>query len=946
MFKTFTKAFSLFFAGILMTMTMTGCTDSMVDETQPPEATVESLVLDPVNSTHLIGEKQVYKLIANLSDGDQINVTAEGNYTSSHPAIASISANGVAIALSEGTATITASYELNGVTSSATAMLKVLAPTTTVEALAIDPVRSTQLIGGTQVYQVTAILSTGDKVDATAKVTYSSSDIAIAVIGTDGVAHAIGEGSATITASYDGIDSEATLTVAAPAATIDSLVIDPEVSTQLIGGTQAYQVTAILDTGDKVDGTTQVTYSSSNETVAVVNAHGVADAIAAGTTTITATYDLNGDISTVEATLTVEAATIDALVIDPVDSERLIGDTQAYKVIAILSTGDPVDATTKVSYSSDTPTVALIGTDGVAHAIGEGNATITASYNLDGTVSEATATLTVTAQAVTITSLVIDPAVSTKPTGGTQAYQVTAILNTGDKVDATDKTTYSSSNETVAVIGGDGIAYAVGEGSATITASYNLDGTISTTTAILTVADATDLIKIEIEGAHVSDVRSSIALSAWATYNGLPNRVEVTNSVEWTPRDANLNPLIDGITVTNYSQEEGTNGGVVRATYKQNIDGSVTIKGPDNGLIVATLSDGNGGKIDSNRHSVRFTNGVLKYVEIRDGSTGEVISDGDIIDIQLVDSVSYSDDNSSNGSEVSPNAYYPVAYAMFEDGNEEYITANTLWWSDNQSHAYVNYLKGPFVFGRYLTTEPATISVNYGHVKASFKVNVVPSTNRVLERIELWLDPEDESDADYDVTGQTVDVRDGFKQWVTAYGFYVGEADKVNINSSVVYTTSDRDTAYVTQKNSSEIFGVSVGQADITAVWQGKTATVKANVTQFDLQSIQIELGAATDGSGTAINSLDVVVDETPLDDDSNDVYISAFGHYDDGNGMPYTKVYINTMVHWSEADKTIARVGFLQSSTSVKGITVNESTTITAQLDDINATIPVNVLP
>ena len=108
-----------------------------------------------------------------------------------------------------------------------------------------------------------------------------------------------------------------------------------------------------------------------------------------------------------------------------------------------------------------------------------------------------------------------------------------------------------------------------------------------------------------------------------------------------------------------------------------------------------------------------------------------------------------------------------------------------------------------------------------------------------------------------DVTGKNFPIEVGTKIWVTAYGTY-SDGSVLNINSKVFYSSTDPRVAVVFDYIDSQIRGISVGTADISAEWQGKKATVTANIvppTAPVLQLIQIQEGYCATGTCPVIDT-------------------------------------------------------------------------------------------
>lgn len=107
---------------------------------------------------------------------------------------------------------------------------------------------------------------------------------------TAGLVTGVAAGTATITATTNGVSSSANFTVTAK--TVTSIAVTPGASSVAMGGTQQFTATATYNDASTADVTSTVTWTSSNTTVATITSDGLAAAAASGSTTITAM--LNG----------------------------------------------------------------------------------------------------------------------------------------------------------------------------------------------------------------------------------------------------------------------------------------------------------------------------------------------------------------------------------------------------------------------------------------------------------------------------------------------------------------------------------------------------------------------------------------------------------------------------------------------------------------------------
>lgn len=220
-------------------------------------------------------------------------------------------------------------------------------------------------------------------------ISWSSSDESVAKVA-DGVVTALNAGTATITVTTEDGNKTATcnVTVTAPAAPIEVTGISIKTATEIaIGGTETLNITYT-----PVDANTgkEVTWSSSDETVAKVDANGKVTGLKAGTATITATSKTKSSI-TASCAVTIKAVPVTGVNVTPSTATIQIGGntTLSYSV-------SPNNATDKtVSWSSDNTNVATVDANGKVTGVAEGTATITVTTT-DG---NKTATCLVTVQA-------------------------------------------------------------------------------------------------------------------------------------------------------------------------------------------------------------------------------------------------------------------------------------------------------------------------------------------------------------------------------------------------------------------------------------------------------------------------------------------------------------------------------------------------------------------
>ncbi len=446
------------------------------------DAQVTSISLAPADASRPRGLTSQFTATGTFDDGSTQNLTFDATWASDTPAFATISdaiaSKGLATAVAEGTATISATFD--GVTGTTT--LTVTAPI--LETITVTPANPTIPNLTTQQFTATGNFSDGTTVNLTSQVSWASSNPALVTIDTAGVASALAGGTVTISASLDGITGSTGLTVSGAAlASITVSASSPPTLTIADGTTVQFIALGSFADGNTDDITSQVTWDSSNPAVASISnssgSRGLATAEAPGSTTITASL---GNVRG-QNTLSVTGAILQSITIDPLNASIADDTTRQFTATGNFSDGNPQGITRDVTWSSSNPNVATIsnsgGTDGLATALAPGVTTITATFN---GVSAAT-NFTVTS--AVITSITISPGNQTLLDGDTRQLRATGSFSDATSQEVTELATWSSSNTSVATVstvpGSKGEVEAVAPGTATITAEF---GGITATTLI------------------------------------------------------------------------------------------------------------------------------------------------------------------------------------------------------------------------------------------------------------------------------------------------------------------------------------------------------------------------------------------------------------------------------------------------------------------------------
>jgi uncharacterized protein YjdB len=328
--------------------------------------------------------------------------------------------------------------------------------------------------------------------------------------------------------------------------------------------------------------TKSVTWSVSNPNVATISASGVATAVGAGYTQISA--ESGGITATSDLTVNIAApptgiasGNVTSISVIP-GSQAVSSPNQTSQFIAIgtTATGATVNLTNQVVWTSSSTQIATIGAaTGLASAVGQGTVAITALYTNSGggTVIAGTATFTVIGGTTErFTAVSITPSSQALSASG-QTGQFTALGTSGSTGLETDVTSssqikWSSSIPSIVSVSATGLATGLSAGSSTITAELtNTDGSVVSATATVTVSItpapepllSLTIIPSAITVGNLQDTGQFLAIGTYAT---APYTRDLTNS----PNLTWISAVPSVFTVdTNTAGNSGATAGIVTA---------------------------------------------------------------------------------------------------------------------------------------------------------------------------------------------------------------------------------------------------------------------------------------------------------------------------------------------------------------------------------------------
>ena len=424
---------------------------------------VTSISLDKTTLT--LAEQDTYQLKATVNPDNATDKTV--TWSTSNPAVATVSSSGLVTAKAEGSATITAKAG----DKSATCEVTVAPNGIPVDAVYLN--KSSLSLTENETYQLKATVNPDNATDKT--VTWSTSNPAVATVSSSGLVTAKAEGSATITAKAGDKSATCEVTVAPNGIPVDAVYLNK--SSLSLTENETYQLSVAVTPDNATDKT--VTWSTSNAAIATVSDNGLVTAIKEGSATITAKA---GD-KTATCAVTVSKKVIPVTSVTLNKASLALTEQETFQLSATVSPDNATDKT--VTWSSSNTAVATVSNNGLVTAIKEGSATITAKAG-DKT---ATCAVTVSKKVVAVTSVTLNK--SSLTLTEQETFQLSASVSPDN---ATDKTvTWSSSNTAVATVSDSGLVTAVKEGSATITAKAGDKTATCTVTISKTVVAVTSV---------------------------------------------------------------------------------------------------------------------------------------------------------------------------------------------------------------------------------------------------------------------------------------------------------------------------------------------------------------------------------------------------------------------------------------------------------------------
>ncbi len=414
-------------------------------------ADVASIELRPSSLEMVEGDQ--YDLTTIVRDSNSRVVDNPSlEWSTSDDSIATVD-DGQLTAVAEGVATITA--ETDGV--SETTEITVVRPS--VASIDLTPPAATLQVGLETTLSARALASDGSELNWPT-IAWSSDDDTVASVDANGTVTAEGTGTAFITAAADGVERLSVITVTERQP--DAISVSPQNMTVEVGQTTDLDAT-VLDAGGSPISDPLVTWTSADNSIAMVDSTGEVLGVSPDTVEITAQTD---DGKTAAATIDVLERSVAMIQFGA--TGVTLEETQTLELTPTLRASDgTILEGRSISWVSDDPTIASVDSNGVVTAEAPGGpATITATSGSTWANVE-----------VEVTQRSVDRVEVSPQLTGVQAGQTVSLSATARAADGTALSgrtpSWSSADSAIATVDSSGVVTGVDVGLVLVEASVD-----------------------------------------------------------------------------------------------------------------------------------------------------------------------------------------------------------------------------------------------------------------------------------------------------------------------------------------------------------------------------------------------------------------------------------------------------------------------------------------
>jgi uncharacterized protein YjdB len=659
------------------------------------------------------------------TDGTPVNLSGV-TWSSTNAATATVSGGGIVHGITQGTVTISATA-LNARNETITGTVQIAVTPPIPVSILLTPVNASVPLGSTLQLTATAVYSDDTNLPVTTQSSWTSSDGSIATIGTgSGLVQSIAEGITQVVATYTG--SLATplvstpLTVTVTPHQLVSLEISPPSDLNnpiaiALGDHQQFVVMGTYTDQLTEELTTMVAWSSTNPSVASIDASGYVTSVSSSPTPVTIEAVL-GTVSATGAVL-VNPHALRTIDITPLNPSLPLGTTMNLVATGHYSDGATSVITNSVLWHSEDETVASVDSSGVVYSAAEGIVHVTATFD-DGVDAPVQGFTDVNVAPPALLSIEVQVPVDSFPLGLSEQAVAMGTYTYGDPQDITalaglQWTTNAAAIATVSnASGSQGLVQSVGVGPFTLSATVGaivgqahltvtppevVSITIDPPTASLPVGRSQNFTVV---GLYTNGSRSPVAASltssdeSIAGFDPSSTTVVVGNRIGTAIITATYNdvaPVTATVTVTKpvldyilLSSATGANGFPLGKTLQLIATGHYSDgTEPDLSALATWTSDNVAvATVDASTglvHGVTTGSSNVKatYQGV-DGSMIVTVAPADIVSIRVTP---------QNASMALGRNANLTATGTFTDGTTQNITTSVLWTADDTTVATV-----------------------------------------------------------------------------------------------------------------------------------------------------------------------------------------------------------------------------------------------------------------
>ncbi|MEP0203333.1 MAG: Ig-like domain-containing protein [Halioglobus sp.] len=805
------------------------------------------LFVEPYGETYPDGLLVEFSAIATFDNGSSEDVTADAVWHSLNGDViqAVPGSPGRFYTVAEGEADVTATFE------SIVEDAPVTVRPARVTALQITPGSVSAAAGALIQLEATAFYDNLTSEFVTDQAVWQSEDESVAVVSatgeTAGTLLLVAPGSTSVSADFAGVKQS--IPVEVLPATLEQVVVQPFDVQLPLGNSQQFEAVGIysdLSSAPLPD----ATWTSSNDSIATIDASGEAFSIATGGTEITAEFGGKKGVTP----LTVVEASLTELRIEPSVNTGAVGTSSPISAAALYSDGRTVDVSGDVTWGSESGFVATVSYgESTGADLSYNNEGITrVSATLGSGDSAAIAYADVTTTSAILESIVLDPDPLPVATGGFGLIVATGLFSDGTAETLNVDADWTVADPSVATVSQDGIVQGLFLGASTmVTASVDTaSGTISGT-GLVEVVEA-ELLAIQITPAKlIEPAGTSGKLTATGFYSNLSS-ADITKSVTWVSGDQNIASVTSGGSDAGVLQLNNPGSTSVKASL-EGVEDQISVEVTSAELVSITVTPGTAqipaGKTGSFSATGNFSDGTSTPINEDVSWTSSDVA------IAEIDSTGFATANSpgsvvitATSGDVSGTASLTVTSAVLEslqitpagltepagtsgqfaatatlsDGSNQDFTQESSWSSSDSSIVSVANEPTPGLASLKAPGE-ALITAQVGEVSDSVTVIV---TSAVLEDIR--------------VTPATSSVSEGVEVQYSAEGIY-SDGSVTPINEDVSWSSSSTAIATITQTGLAD--AISQGAVTIQAVvpsTPGVVGTASLTVTDAVIEELRI----------------------------------------------------------------------------------------------------------